>query len=91
MSILLFLVCGFLTGLVARALLPGTSSLTLPAMSAVSLFGALLVGMVSNVVFAHSLTEVHAAGIIGSVVGTLAMMGLVSFRVTREDLAFDPR
>lgn len=85
MSILLFLVSGFLAGLVARALLPGTSSLTLPATTAVSLFGALLVGIVANVAFARSLTGIHAAGLIGSLVGTLATMGLVSFKLTRGE------
>ena len=85
MTIVLFLVCGFLTGFVARALLPGTASMTIPAMTAVSLFGASIGGAVGNAAFAGSLLVLHPAGIVGSVVGALITMGLVSLKLTREE------
>ena len=85
MSIVLFVVLGFVTGLLARAIFPRTPSLTLAAMTAVSLFGALVGGITSNVAFARSLTALHTVGMVGSVVGTLLAMALVSFKLTRSE------
>ena len=75
MSILLFLVFGFVVGLIARAVMPGTQSMGILGTTALGVVGSFLGGMVGSMLFGGGAwNEIHAAGLIGSVLGAIGVM-----------------
>lgn len=75
MSILLFLVFGFIVGLIARAVVPGTQSMGLLATAALGVAGSLVGGILGNLLFGGGAwNQIHTAGLIGSVIGAVGVM-----------------
>lgn len=77
MGILWFLVFGLFVGFLARALMPGRQSMGLLMTSALGMVGSLLGGFLGSLISSEEVTRVHAAGLIGSVLGALLVLGLV--------------
>ena len=77
-GLLWFLVFGLLVGFLARALMPGRQSMGLLMTSALGMVGSLLGGFLGSLISDESVTRVHAAGLIGSVLGALLVLALVS-------------
>jgi uncharacterized membrane protein YeaQ/YmgE (transglycosylase-associated protein family) len=77
MSILLFLVFGFIVGLLARAIMPGTQSMGILGTTTIGIVGSFVGGMIGTLLFGGPWNEIHTAGWIGSIIGALAVMGLV--------------
>jgi uncharacterized membrane protein YeaQ/YmgE (transglycosylase-associated protein family) len=76
-GLLWFLVFGLFVGFLARALMPGRQSMGLLMTSALGMVGSLLGGFLGSLISDEAVTRVHAAGLIGSVLGALLVLGLV--------------
>ena len=85
MSILLFLVFGLVVGFLARAIMPGNQPMGIAATAALGVVGSLLGGFVASMAFGGGRwDEIHAAGLVGSVFGALAVMALAGFAMSRR-------
>ena len=82
-TVLSWLAFGFVVGLVARALFPGTQSMGIVATTGLGIVGSLLGGLVGNVIAGTPALTLHGAGVIGSVLGALLVMALVGFATRR--------
>jgi uncharacterized membrane protein YeaQ/YmgE (transglycosylase-associated protein family) len=74
MHLLLFLVFGFVVGLIARAVMPGTQKMGLVKTTLVGAAGSFIGGILGNLISGDPLGHIHAAGWIGSVLGTIILM-----------------
>ena len=73
-----FLLFGLVIGLIARALMPGRQSLGIILTSVLGMAGSLLGGFLGIMIFGSQPGEPVAAGWIGSILGALLLLGLVS-------------
>lgn len=73
MSLIVFLVFGFIVGLIARALLPGSQKMGFVRTTLIGVAGSFIGGLIGNIIAGHAL-RVHAAGWIGSVIGAIVLM-----------------
>jgi uncharacterized membrane protein YeaQ/YmgE (transglycosylase-associated protein family) len=87
MSILAFILFGLVVGLVARALMPGRQSMGLVATTLLGIVGSFIGGFIGSLIGGGRVFELHTAGIIGSVLGALAVMFLVGMGGRRRALA----
>lgn len=86
MSLVLFLVFGFIVGVIARAVVPGTQSMGILGTTALGVVGSFVGGMVGTMAFGGGpWNELHAAGLLGSVLGAVGVM-LVLAAVTNRAL-----
>lgn len=76
LSILLFLVFGFVVGLVARALMPGKQSMSLLWTTLLGVGGSLLGGFLWSLFFGYRVTDMNPSGFIGSVLGAIVVLGI---------------
>jgi len=77
MGIISFIVFGFVVGLLARALLPGRQKMGLVMTTGLGIAGSFVGGFVGSLVTDHRATDLHTAGIIGSILGAIALLLLV--------------
>ena len=77
MGLLLFIVFGFVVGLIARAIMPGRQSMGLLMTTGLGIAGSFLGGFIASLVTERRVTDLHTAGIIGSILGALALLALV--------------
>lgn len=83
-AILSWVVFGFVIGLLARAVFPGTQSLGCFGTTALGVAGALVGGFLSSFVVGYPMFEYRPSGILGSIVGALIVLGLSRLVVSRE-------
>ena len=76
MYILAFLIFGFVVGLIARAIFPGTQRLGLLMTTVLGVAGSLLGGITGNLLFGGRWDEPITAGWIGSIVGALVLLAI---------------
>jgi len=74
MAIILFLVFGFIVGLLARAIMPGTQKMGMLATTLLGVTGSFLGGFLVALVTNNRVTDLNTAGIIGSIVGALLLL-----------------
>jgi len=74
-----WIVFGFIVGLIARAILPGTQSMGFLGTTALGVVGSFVGGAVANLLSGESMFTAQPAGWIGSVVGALVVMALFAF------------
>jgi uncharacterized membrane protein YeaQ/YmgE (transglycosylase-associated protein family) len=79
MGLLLFILFGFIVGLIARAIMPGRQSMGMLLTAVLGMVGSLIGGFVGSALSDVEPTRIHAAGLLGSIVGALLVLGL--FRV----------
>jgi uncharacterized membrane protein YeaQ/YmgE (transglycosylase-associated protein family) len=77
MSILMFIVLGLVAGLIARAVMPGRQSMGLVATALLGMAGSFLGGLVGSLLSGEPVFRLHSAGVIGSVLGALAVLFIV--------------
>jgi uncharacterized membrane protein YeaQ/YmgE (transglycosylase-associated protein family) len=77
MGVILFLLFGLVAGLIARAILPGRQSMGLLATTVVGCVGSLIGGFIGNLLSGRELFDLHAAGLIGSVLGALLVLVVI--------------
>lgn len=83
MSILLFLLFGFVVGILARALMPGDQRMGILATVGLGVLGSFVGGAVSHLITHQPILELHTSGLIGSVlggIGVLLVAALISKR-----------
>jgi uncharacterized membrane protein YeaQ/YmgE (transglycosylase-associated protein family) len=76
MSLLVFLLFGFFVGLIARALLPGRQNLGLLMTTLLGAVGSFLGGLLGNLISGEPLSRIHPAGLIGSILGAIILLGV---------------
>jgi len=85
-GLLVFILFGLVVGFLARALMPGRQSMGLIMTSALGMVGSLLGGFLGSMVSHDDVTRVHSAGLIGSIIGALLVLALVSAGTRRRSL-----
>jgi len=78
MSLLVFLVFGLVVGLLARALLPGRQGMGMLMTAVLGMVGSFLGGLVGNMITGDPIGDIHPAGLLGSVLGAIVVLALVS-------------
>jgi uncharacterized membrane protein YeaQ/YmgE (transglycosylase-associated protein family) len=78
MHLLAFLVFGLVVGLIARAIMPGTQHLNVLATMALGCVGSFVGGILATVLFGGRWDQPMTAGWIGSILGALALLAVVS-------------
>ena len=76
MHIILWLVMGFIAGLIARALVPGDDHMGLIGTTVLGLVGSLVGGFLGNMLV-HGRRGFTAAGLIGSIIGAIVVLVIV--------------
>jgi uncharacterized membrane protein YeaQ/YmgE (transglycosylase-associated protein family) len=79
MSLLLFIVFGIVAGFIARAVMPGRQSMSLVMTGLLGIAGSFVGGVVGNLLTGHSVLDLHSSGIIGSVLGAVALLAIMGF------------
>ena len=87
MGLLAFILFGLIVGLVARALMPGRQSMGLVATTLLGVAGAFVGGIIGSVIYGGHIFDLHAAGLIGSIVGALLVMFLMGMGGRRRVLS----
>lgn len=78
MGLLLFIVFGLVVGLLARAILPGRQSMGMIGTAVLGMVGSLIGGLIGTMISDNEPTRVHAAGLIGSILGAILVLAVVS-------------
>jgi uncharacterized membrane protein YeaQ/YmgE (transglycosylase-associated protein family) len=78
MGIILFIVFGLIVGFIARALMPGRQKMSWVMTGLLGIAGSFIGGFVLSLVTDRRVTDLHTAGIIGSVLGAILLLVLVS-------------
>jgi uncharacterized membrane protein YeaQ/YmgE (transglycosylase-associated protein family) len=77
MSILAFIVLGIVAGFLARAIMPGRQSMGFIATALLGMAGSLIGGFLGSLISGERLLDLHASGLIGSVIGALLVLFVV--------------
>jgi len=73
MGLLVFLLFGFIVGLIARVILPGSQKMGIVRTTLIGVAGSFIGGLIGNLISGDAL-RVHSAGWIGSIVGAIVLM-----------------
>ncbi len=76
-TILSWIAFGLIVGFVARALVPGTQSMSAPATVLIGVAGSFVGGLAGNLLAGFPALHVHAAGFIGSILGAIMIVVLM--------------
>jgi uncharacterized membrane protein YeaQ/YmgE (transglycosylase-associated protein family) len=87
MGILLFIVFGFVVGLLARAIMPGDQKMSLLATTGLGVAGSFIGGLIGSLFTHNRVSDFNTAGLIGSVIGALLLMLAVGGLTRRRALA----
>jgi uncharacterized membrane protein YeaQ/YmgE (transglycosylase-associated protein family) len=87
MSIVLFIIFGFVVGLLARALLPGRQSMGLLGTTLLGIVGSFVGGVLVSLVTHQRVTDFNTAGLIGSIVGAIVVLAIASSFSRRSALS----
>lgn len=78
MGIIAFIIIGLIAGLIARAILPGRQSMGLLATALLGMVGSLVGGLIGSLFVRDGrLFDLHASGLIMSVIGAIIVLLLV--------------
>jgi len=87
MGILLFIVFGFVVGLIARAIMPGDQKMGLLATTGLGVVGSFIGGFLGSLFTQSRVTDFNTAGLIGSVLGAFLLLLAVGGVMNRRALA----
>jgi uncharacterized membrane protein YeaQ/YmgE (transglycosylase-associated protein family) len=87
MGILLFLLFGLVVGFIARAVMPGNQKMGLIATMILGVVGSFVGGFLVSLVTDNRVTDLHTAGMIGSIVGALVLLLVMGKLSNRNVLA----
>jgi uncharacterized membrane protein YeaQ/YmgE (transglycosylase-associated protein family) len=74
MGLLLFILFGLVVGLLARAIMPGQQRMGLLMTTGLGIVGSFIGGFLSSLVTDRRITDLHTAGLIGSIIGAIAVL-----------------
>jgi len=83
MGLIGWIIFGFLTGLVARAIFPGGQQMGFVRTTLLGVGGSFLGGAIGSVLFGHSIWHFHTSGFIGAVIGSLLLLMFVGRSTSR--------
>jgi uncharacterized membrane protein YeaQ/YmgE (transglycosylase-associated protein family) len=83
MQLIWFVVVGFLSGLLARALMPGRQAMGLGMTTLLGMAGSFVGGFFSSLVSRRSVSLFQPSGIVGSVIGALVVLA-VAMAISRK-------
>jgi uncharacterized membrane protein YeaQ/YmgE (transglycosylase-associated protein family) len=83
MALLLFLVFGFVVGLLARAFTPGDQKMGLLMTSLLGIAGSFVGGFLTSLITNERVMDFNTSGLIGSVIGAIVVL-LVAHVATRK-------
>jgi uncharacterized membrane protein YeaQ/YmgE (transglycosylase-associated protein family) len=86
MSIIAFVLLGLIAGFIARAIMPGRQEMGLIATALLGMVGSLIGGCLGSLISGDRVFDLHAAGLIGSVIGSLIVLMLTGARRRRRAL-----
>ena len=72
--IITLILIGLIAGFVARALVPGDDSMSIPATIALGIIGSFVGGFLASLIGRGDGSYLNAAGIIGSVIGAIVAL-----------------
>jgi uncharacterized membrane protein YeaQ/YmgE (transglycosylase-associated protein family) len=78
MGIIAWIVFGFIIGLLARAIMPGRQQMGFIMTTLLGVGGSLIGGFVANALTGGTMQDIHGAGFIGSLIGAVALVFIVS-------------
>ena len=78
MGIIAFIILGIVAGFLARALMPGRQSMGVVATALLGMAGSFVGGALGSLISREPLFDLHASGLIGSVIGSLVVLALAS-------------
>jgi uncharacterized membrane protein YeaQ/YmgE (transglycosylase-associated protein family) len=79
MGLITFILFGLIVGLIARAIMPGRQSMGLVATALLGIAGSFVGGLFGSIIrHNRSVFDLQTSGIIGSILGALLVMFLVS-------------
>lgn len=87
MSIILFVVFGIIAGFLARAIMPGKQGMGIVMTALLGIAGSFVGGFVGSMLSNRSVLDFHTSGLIGSVLGALAVLVIMGFAGRRRSLA----
>jgi uncharacterized membrane protein YeaQ/YmgE (transglycosylase-associated protein family) len=76
MQLIWFIVVGFFAGLIARAIMPGKQPMGLALTTLLGIAGSFVGGFISSLFSHEQVGMFHTSGIIGSILGALAVLGI---------------
>jgi uncharacterized membrane protein YeaQ/YmgE (transglycosylase-associated protein family) len=76
MHIILFILFGFIVGLIARAIMPGRQPMSILITTLLGIGGSFLGGAVTSLIVHRPLLQLREAGWIGSIVGALVLLAI---------------
>jgi len=79
MSILLFILFGVAAGLIARAIMPGKQGMGMVMTGLLGIAGSFVGGFVGSMLTGSSVLDFNTSGLIGSVLGALAVLAIMGF------------
>jgi uncharacterized membrane protein YeaQ/YmgE (transglycosylase-associated protein family) len=79
MSILLFILFGIVAGFIARAIMPGNQGMGIVMTALLGIAGSFVGGFVGSMLTGHSVLDFHTSGLIGSILGALAVLVMLGF------------
>jgi uncharacterized membrane protein YeaQ/YmgE (transglycosylase-associated protein family) len=86
MSIVLFVLFGFVAGLLARAIMPGRQSMGFLMTAILGIVGSFIGGFIGSLIGGESVMQLHSSGLIGSVVGALIVLAIMGASGRRRAL-----
>lgn len=78
-SIISWIVFGFLVGLLARFLMPGRQPMGIAATTILGVIGSFVGGAVGNMLAGYDALRLNPTGFIGSLLGAILVLALVGF------------
>lgn len=76
-SIIIFIIIGIIAGYIGRAVYPGSQPMSFVQTAGIGMIGSLVGGILGALIFGGELA-INAAGIIGSIVGVLIVIFVMS-------------
>jgi uncharacterized membrane protein YeaQ/YmgE (transglycosylase-associated protein family) len=84
MGLIAFLVFGVIVGFLARAIMPGRQQMGVLATMLLGIAGAFVGGLIGSAIQGLPLTDLHPGGLIGSLLGALLLLALMSYGSRRR-------
>jgi uncharacterized membrane protein YeaQ/YmgE (transglycosylase-associated protein family) len=76
MQVIWFIVVGFLSGLIARAIMPGKQAMGLGLTTLLGIVGSFVGGFVTSLFSREPVSLFRPSGIIGSIIGALIVLAI---------------
>jgi uncharacterized membrane protein YeaQ/YmgE (transglycosylase-associated protein family) len=76
MGVILYIVIGFVAGIIARSVLPGRQQMGIAATTILGMVGSLVGGIIGSLFSRESITAIHPSGVVLSIIGAIIVLYL---------------